>query len=123
VRETCASANTVSLDPTENTYVDFLPGIVDGWLQLAGGGGSYDVSLWALYWKDITTAGPLSICTDCSGTSCVPIPISFEATRVTISDHSVVRFQNVRAEPFSSPLPWSSPPVWAQLRFSPISGR
>jgi hypothetical protein len=126
VSETCASAGTVSLDPTENTYVDVPPGIVDGWMHLAGGGSSYDVSQTGLYWKNITTAGPLSICTDCSGTSCVPIPIPFgPPTRVTISDQSVVRFQNVHVTPLPSsnlPRPWSSSPVWGQLMFFPTSG-
>jgi len=43
-------------------------------MRLAGGGHSYDASPYDLTWNNLLTPGPISICTDCTSTSCVPIP-------------------------------------------------
>jgi hypothetical protein len=96
----CASAGTVSLDPNATTYVDFPTGsrLADGWLRLAGGGNSYDVAPYGLYWDGWNVPGPISLCTDCSLTSCIPLPDN-QPIRVTIGDQAVVRFQNVLATP------------------------
>jgi hypothetical protein len=94
----CASAPAVSLDGSGSTSVDLLAGSVDGWMRLGGGGHSYDVYPYNLFWSDVTTAGPLSICTDCTAGSCVAIPYG-QTTRVTIGDQSVVRFQGVLSSP------------------------
>jgi hypothetical protein len=109
VGNVCGSATTVSLDAGGRTSVDLLPGSVDGWMRLAGGGHTYDVFPYNLVWNDLLTPGAVSICDDCSGTSCVPLPYG-QATRVVVSDQAVVRFQGV----FSSPAPSAA---WGQLVF------
>jgi hypothetical protein len=49
-----------------------------------------------LRWDLSLPPAPLSICTDCSATSCVPIPY-VQTTTLAISDQAVVHFQNVVA--------------------------
>jgi hypothetical protein len=116
VSNTCASAGPMALDPNAATYVDFPFGFVDGWMHLAGGGHSYGVAPYGLWWNDPQTPGPISICTDCSGTSCVPIPHGqLVPTRVTISDQSVVHFQKVSSQP---PI---TNATWGQLILFPVS--
>ena len=109
---TCDAAGTVSLDPAEQTYIDFRRGKVDGWIHLSGGGHTYDVSLYNLFWTNVvSTAGAPVLCDDCSPTAaCVPLAYG-QLTRVTIPDHAVVRMQNI----VSSPVP----PKWGQLMFYP----
>jgi hypothetical protein len=114
VGDSCAAASAVVLDPSGSTSIDLLAGRVDGWMRLAGGGHSYDVSPYNLFWSDLTIAGPVSICTDCRASACLSIPYG-QTTRVIIGNSSVVRFQNV----MSSPPPSGA---WGQLRLDATPG-
>jgi hypothetical protein len=113
VESTCSATTSLTLDPSARASIDLLPGAFNGWLRLAGGGHMYDVYPFNLAWNGMLTAGPVSICDDCSAASCVPLPYG-QTTRVLVTDRSVVHFQGVFALPSSSS-------VWGQLIFEPVT--
>lgn len=112
VGSVCPLANTVSLDESGSTTIDFVAGPVDGWMRLNGGGATYHVSPHDLWWVGLQP-GPISICTDCTASSCVPLPFN-GAADIVITDQSVVRFQNVAATP-------SPTEAWSSLVFQAVT--
>jgi hypothetical protein len=106
VGDTCDSAGTVSLDPAGTSYIDLLPGRVNGWIHVAGGGRRYDVFPQDLGGSD---SAALVLCDDCDSASCLPLPYG-QLTSVVIGDRSRVRMQDV----FALPAPQAA---WGRLVF------
>jgi hypothetical protein len=101
--DTCASSSSISLDPTQVTYVDLLAGSTNGWIRLAGGGHSFGVQPYNLTWRGWPeVSGAPVICDSCdAAATCVTIP-PFEVTTVAIGDGAVLRLQGVTAVAASS---------------------
>lgn len=115
VDKMCATAPNVSLDPNGITDVDFVTPRLDGWMRVAGGGRTYDVYPYHLAIAPFPgDPGALSICDDCTLSSCVAVQFD-GPTRVRIGDQSVVHFEGVVA--LAAP---SS--AWGQLIFEVPSG-
>lgn len=95
----CATALSVTLAPNATSYIDLLPGIYSGWMHLAGGGNSYGVATNSVGQYMATTLGTgVTICTDCTATSCVEIAFG-QVAQMTIGDQAVVQFQRASAQP------------------------
>jgi hypothetical protein len=97
VADACDGAGALTLDPAADTYVDLLPGRVDGWLRVAGGYGTYMASV-----DELAGATPdpvVFVCDGCPAAgACVPIPAG-TLTPVTLGASSFVHFQGAIAEP------------------------
>jgi hypothetical protein len=88
----CATAGAITLDANGDTYVDLLPGVASGWMNIVGGGGqAYVVSNYGI------SAGPggaLEICDGCAATAtCVPLSENSMST-VALGEHAVLHLQN-----------------------------
>ncbi len=111
VAASCGSATVVSLDPAGSTSADLAAGAVTGWMRVAGGGRTYSVASYNLFSNNGGTTA-ISICTDCSASSCVPLADG-QATQVVIGDQAVVQF----AGAISIPSPSEA---WGQLFFDVV---
>ena len=111
VGSACDSAPSVALDAGGATIVDFLPGRVDGWMRITGGGGqTFSIAPYNLFWNNPLSSTAISICDGCgAAASCAAIAFG-EATPVVVGDQSVVRFQGAIANPGMTA-------AWGQLIF------
>jgi hypothetical protein len=94
VGDACATAGTVTLDPTQTTVVDFPIGPLNGWIRLDGGGQRYEVAGPQVYESGRNSG---AVCDSCDpAASCVPIPWGGDVF-VTIPDGAAVHFDNASA--------------------------
>jgi hypothetical protein len=94
----CSTAGGIALDPAHGTYVDLLPGRAHGWIPIAGGGRSYGIQTYNLYWNGWPKpSGDVQICDGCDATAtCVPLP-GVQSGAVPIGDGAVLRLQGATA--------------------------
>ena len=94
----CAPGVGVTIDPTEETHVDLLPGAPNGWIQIDGGGQDYLAETVNLTWTGWPApAGAPAVCDGCDASAnCVLLPAG-QLTSVTIGDGSFLRLQGVSA--------------------------
>jgi hypothetical protein len=121
--DACATGVTVTPDPTQYTYVDLAAGPVDGWLQVNGGGQSYEVAPYGL----IGTGTPATVtgvlCDSCDpAASCIQLAYG-QPTVVSIPDGAVVHFEGAISIPPSGSgwgyLLFVPPPVGAAAQAPP----
>jgi hypothetical protein len=102
---TCESAGAVALDPVGDTFFDFQPGVVTGWMGVTGGGGQpFNASTYGIV-ADPTMGGVVEVCDGCDpSASCVSLLSASDTASVTLGDSAVVHLANAAfSQPTSGP--------------------
>ena len=100
---TCDAAGSITIDPSQVTYVDLLANTTSGWIKIAGGGHTYRVQPYNLLWPGWPAAsGAPALCDGCgAAATCVPLPGGV-LTSVVIGDGAALRLVGASAQPAST---------------------
>jgi hypothetical protein len=107
----CEQAGRVPLKPDQATFVDLLPGTIDGCLRLDGAGQAYQMYL---LFMDLPATGSAVVCESSDPTaSCTPIPAR-GSTTLTVGAGAALHLQNAQSVPPTSRS-------WGEIIFYPAT--